>query len=893
MVATLRWTAVGIPLVWILVWSRTAVRGEAVRCPGSAAGETLHPVRGLLETLHPVRGLLETPQAGPGCAARERGNRETHVVAVGRPTHGDQVTVVLRPLTPPPAPDRTIILLLISKQPVHWMLEPEGLDPLLSLLVQVSSNSTVVSPPALDVRLQRLHSLLPFPPHKLLSWVRGLHGSLSSMTHAARANRAYARLGEDPTAPRVCRLQPLFLSPHYLTSDLQLQEVRGCVPLAGNWTGGKEVHVIKVVSAGSALCGSLQVEVVVSLVPPVADSGPHKVVLVLSSLVPVHWALLAPGLHGDVSVHSSTSVSPPYPLQPHLSFSSAVTSDLSADMPDLLAWANERGFTAVTSYTEASLSNRFVIRLAGGGTEAGSAARGAAARVAAAAARAPWPEEDQLRQWLRGGAGGAETLAVCCDDGRLNVALDTHILQVLSVPVVAVTLRDPACRAQSNGSHFLLAFPVGSCGTEAALQGRPRGVQYRNTVFIWREPPHTLTTNDTHTAGPLGIHISCFSASPPVDDDVTSTPWGGGDSQDPGSGGGGLLPAPRPRAGPVLVLRLFVSESFQQSRIGPCVVIADHRVYVEISSTGPVVAGALELSSCVVSPVSDPQSAPYWPIIRYRCPAHPSLTLTQLWGEGGEGRQLGGEDKGGEGGGGDGKGGAGGEAGVRGGGGGGELRGADELPGGGAPDHDPSAEKTQDGGVERKVREEEKETQSLRFSFVLRPVYNNSVQFLHCRLLLCSSSSSGEEGAPRSQSRCQDGGDPIPRLASSPPGPQCEERNLTRPMVVTHPLSAEAGRPLAPPAGQQPLRPSISQLSEPSPDSSSAMLDVVQFIGIVSTAFVMGIVLMGALCCIYTRTGTKPPAERRFCVVSATQQQNGNYCNLSPPELTGQSDTSM
>ncbi|KAK0135957.1 hypothetical protein N1851_028155 [Merluccius polli] len=85
---------------------------------------------------------------------------------------------------------------------------------------------------------------------------------------------------------------------------------------------------------------------------------------------------------------------------------------------------------------------------------------------------------------------------------------------------------------------------------------------------------------------------------------------------------------------------------------------------------------------------------------------------------------------------------------------------------------------------------------------------------------------------------------------------QCEERNLTRPMVVTHPLSAEAGRPLAPPAGQQPLRPSISQLSKPSPDSSSAMLDVVQFIGIVSTAFVMGIVLMGALCCIYTRTGT-------------------------------------
>ncbi len=34
--------------------------------------------------LHPVQGLLEKFEAGPGCAARERGNKETHVIAVGR-----------------------------------------------------------------------------------------------------------------------------------------------------------------------------------------------------------------------------------------------------------------------------------------------------------------------------------------------------------------------------------------------------------------------------------------------------------------------------------------------------------------------------------------------------------------------------------------------------------------------------------------------------------------------------------------------------------------------------------------------------------------------------------------------------------------------------------------
>ena len=47
------------------------------------------------------------------------------------------MTVVLRPLTRPPAPDRRIILLLISEQALDWMLEAEGLATQLSVLVQV------------------------------------------------------------------------------------------------------------------------------------------------------------------------------------------------------------------------------------------------------------------------------------------------------------------------------------------------------------------------------------------------------------------------------------------------------------------------------------------------------------------------------------------------------------------------------------------------------------------------------------------------------------------------------------------------------------------------------------------------------------------------------------
>ncbi|XP_056462370.1 transforming growth factor beta receptor type 3-like [Gadus chalcogrammus] len=808
--------ALRLAVMWILIWRSVAVRGEVLQCRLSPAG-----------ALHPVRGQLETFQAGPGCAAQERGGQETHLVAVGRPTHGRTVTVVLRPLTRPPAPDRRIILLLISEQALDWMLEAEGLATQLSVLVQVSPNSTVVSSPAMAFRLQRLRPPPPFPPRALLRWAQRHAGGLTSMTHAAHADRVYTRLGEDPSANRACSLQPLFLSPHYLTSDLQQQEVRGCLPPTGNRRGEEEVHLIRLVSAGSALCGSLQVEVVVSLLPPVARSGPHRVVLVVSSLVPVHWGVLAPGLHGDVSVYSSTGVSPPYPPQPHLSFSSVVTPDLSA-VPDMLEWANQRGFTVVTSYTEAPLANRFVVHLAGGGTgeerEVLHLHDQAEPAGGGAGGQAGWPAQGRLREWLLGNAGGgarrAELLSVRCDDGRLNVLLDIHILQGLSEPVVAVTLRDPECRARSNSSHFLLAYPVISCGTEGALQGHPRGVQFKNTVFIWREQPRPLPTNGPQTTGPLRIQAEPVGDGPVGAGPVRAGPVGAGPVRAghvraghvrAGPVGAGPVRAGPVRAGPVLALRLFVSESFQRSRTGPCVVIADHRVYVEISSAGRL-AGSLELRSCVVSPESDPKSAPYWPLIRDRCPAQPSLSLTQLWRGGGRRKT------------------------------------------------------NEDGGVKQRrktlVRQEveeekEEEAQSLRFSFVLPPVYNASVQFLHCRLLLCSSGSSSEENPPRTP--CPEG-QPIPRLTSAPPGQQCEERNLSRPMVVTQPLmvtpslSPGAGRPLAPSAGPRPRRPSALD-----PDPRGSVIEALPFIGIVFTAFLMGVALMGALYCIYTHSPSALP----------------------------------
>ncbi|KAG5832970.1 hypothetical protein ANANG_G00296910 [Anguilla anguilla] len=561
-------------LCLLLLGTGTAECSTGVHCPVCPVG-----------ALHPVQGFLERFGAGPGCAARETEERETHVVSVGRASPGSQrqVKVILRPLSFTQPPNRSLALVLSSQNRVQWCLEGENLPPSLSILALVALPSTVQSR---GVVCQVKHvGTLPWSPQALLRWSLDQHGAISSLTHAPIANRAYIRLGVDPTMPSVCQLQPLFLSPNYLTSDLQPRGVRGCAPAGAG--RDPEVHVIKLQATGSGTRGALQVEVSVSLLPPVAGAGWCSVVLILSSTVPVNWALAAKGLRGQISVYSSNSVSPLFPPEPNLTLTIVPSLDLLATH-DPLGWANGSGFPKVTSYTEADLANRFVIRLAGGGTGSLLSPRSLAVR----SQRLPVEmQERSVREWLsRGGdwAGRSqEAMAVQCQDGQLSVAMDSSVLQSLTPPVKAITLRERACEAHSNGTHFLLVFPVISCGTEGVMEAEPRGVLYKNMVLLWRSETSVGVQNETERGSrqtPLVIHFSCFVAIP----------------------------------SPPAVPELFGTEEFQDKTTGPCVIMANTRVYVQVSVNG-VERGGVEVQSCMVSPLSDPDASPGWAVIQDGC----------------------------------------------------------------------------------------------------------------------------------------------------------------------------------------------------------------------------------------------------------------------------------
>ncbi|XP_061605809.1 transforming growth factor beta receptor type 3 isoform X3 [Phyllopteryx taeniolatus] len=824
----------------LLLWRRRAASSKERQCSVAQVG-----------ALHPVEALLEKFEAGPGCAARESGDKETHVIAVGRVTSGpdNMVTVLLKPLAPGQSGLRKVHLLLSSKQPISWRLEAERLPPDLPVLVKVSSNSSVQSQ-TLRLRVRPLH-WVPFRPRALYRWALKHHGNLSSMTHVTHGNRVYVRLGEDLTQPPVCHLKSMFISNNYMTSDLQPQEIQGCDHSAA--TGNNlEVHVIKLYSAGSGLCGSLQVEVIVSLVPPSDTSLRQKVVLILSSSVPVNWAIVAHDVQGYIFIHSSNSVSPPYPPEPELTLTTTIIPDLST-IPDLLVWANDNGYNNVTSYTEADRANRFVIQLAGSGAGQDPYVVGAMKPIAK---RPKWAEERPLREWLNGGGraeGDRDSFTVQCEDGRLSVAVDQRTLQTLSVPVSAVTLRDPTCQAQSNGSHFLLVFPVISCGTEGKLLPHTKRVQYKNMVLLWKDQPHTMLSHnetDWTSRSSLGIHV----------------PWAPLPDRGPLH-----ISTPKLKSGPLLLLKLFVTESYKQRRIGPCVIAADQRVYVEISAKGPFIDVA-EVKSCVVSPLSDPKSSTFWTVISNNCPADPSLTFvhakvkeeTEDADEQEEEMEDRLEDK----------------------------KGYKEIS-----DEDKSVSHQAKPGKKGREGPSRKETviRPLRFSFILRPVYNVSMQFLHCSLHLCvSDKTTREPTKKRVKKECPDAKD-IPPLVSRTLGQKCEIRNLSRPIVVTQPLNSLAHKALKSTTGQRSKRLSVSPLAIPAPPqarvSGGGSLQTGPMIGIAFATFVMGVSLMGMLWCIFTYTVSREiPFEGAGYL---TDQTPGGHRTWGPPSLSDELTSSV
>ncbi|XP_042310113.1 transforming growth factor beta receptor type 3-like isoform X2 [Sceloporus undulatus] len=187
-----------------------------------------------------------------------------------------------------------------------------------------------------------------------------------------------------------------------------------------------------------------------------------------------------------------------------------------------------------------------------------------------------------------------------------------------------------------------------------------------------------------------------------------------------------------------------------------------------------------------------------------------------------------------------------------------------------------------------------------RLSFLLQPRFNDSIQFLHCHLVLCSRD-------PQDPSKPKG---PIPKCPSENEACKGEvelarnhfQRTVTKPIIVTVEAPLRAAIPGLrtdnfPPShqGKALKDPLHSWKTQPVPTAAAPGLELPAVFGIAFSAFIIGVSLTGGLWFIHSQTGeatirnrSRPTAERdsQLCFACDQAFVPANLCSPVPKPPT-------
>ncbi|KAI1883288.1 hypothetical protein AGOR_G00243660, partial [Albula goreensis] len=222
----------------------------------------------------------------------------------------------------------------------------------------------------------------------------------------------------------------------------------------------------------------------------------------------VNWVIQAHGVTGKLTILSSDSVSLGAEVEQLLQVTVA-KQDLPSGPQALIKWAEEKGFSPVTSFTSTAVANHFHLRLRE--PDSFDDVMESALPPELAILRdfnpqqdpgsappqpglpfffrpqylplpqdqppvGPHPEEQQGRLELG--------LEVQCEEHRMVVVLERESLQVNGYEGAELTLQDPSCKARFNSTHYILETPLTGCRTTKYTIPSSPVVIYLNSVVL-------------------------------------------------------------------------------------------------------------------------------------------------------------------------------------------------------------------------------------------------------------------------------------------------------------------------------------------------------------------------------------------------------------------------
>lgn len=476
---------------------------------------------------HPVQAMLKSFTVLSGCASRGTMALPQEVHIINLRSHGPrapedppaEVELHLKPIQSLQTHhQKPLVFLLNSPQPLIWEVKTEKLALGIRHIFHVSEGSEIhFQPGNFSINCLVLKENLPHGNEHLLTWAQKKYRAVTSFSELKISQDIYIKVGEDPVFSDTCKIDNKFLSLNYLAGYVQAQPSTGCV-LSGP-DHDQEVHIIELQAPNSS--SAFQVDVIVDLRPLEADGPLHRdIVLLLKCDKSVNWVIKAHSIIGKLDVVTPDTVGLSPNTERLMQVSTTPKHHLPSGSQALIKWAEDHGYSPVTSYTSTPVANHFNLRLRE--PDVGDLPEsmfppelsilrdtnpfpGPGASHPRPGLPFPFlPREQGLpyllppsldeRPWLGGEPEEQQGVlsvgvAVHCEESRMVVSVDKESLQANGFGNANLTLQDPECKATVNATHYTLETPLTGCQTTIYPMHHSPTVLYLNSIVISQAEP--------------------------------------------------------------------------------------------------------------------------------------------------------------------------------------------------------------------------------------------------------------------------------------------------------------------------------------------------------------------------------------------------------------------
>ncbi|XP_064616573.1 transforming growth factor beta receptor type 3-like isoform X2 [Liolophura sinensis] len=342
---------------------------------------------------------------------------------------------------------KPLVIVLKSDIPTTWRVETikiRDASPIRHLFV-ISKQSTILFHNfSLRQSVLKVDGM-PDDSESLIAWVERMYGQLTSFSELSGVNALVMEVGMHTAS---------FIKGAYRED----RHLTGCANVDNANKNSKSVHIIEV--SGGDLGGTAS-EIVVEIVPEILGSVKSELVLLLKSPPNLSWKVKSRKVRGNIEIVGNS-----YMDTEEVNMDTVETriEKLPYSGKDLVSWVEYR-YGPILSYSGVPTSNHILLLVPERDEPRDEKSN---SDYPPYLSKPDAPKLSPFKNPSRTEMAVRRSMSVECQRNGLMIFVPKKVASTYGILEDYLSLRNPACRAHANASHFILSSTLYGCNTQVA-----------------------------------------------------------------------------------------------------------------------------------------------------------------------------------------------------------------------------------------------------------------------------------------------------------------------------------------------------------------------------------------------------------------------------------------